>query len=100
MSLPPVVIIGAARTPIGRYGGTLRDTHPAELGARAGVAALGRGGIAPGALEDGVSAVGRAVIAPDAVDEVLMGHGGQAGSGPNPARQVVPRAGLPDSVPG
>jgi acetyl-CoA C-acetyltransferase len=82
MSLPPVVILGAARTPIGKYGGTLRATHPAELGARASVAALARAGVAP-----------------DAVDEVLFGHGRQAGSGPNPARQVVRRAGLPDTVP-
>ena len=83
MSLPRVVILGAARTPIGRYGGTLRDTHPAELGARAAMAAISRAGLAP---ED--------------VDEVLIGHGRQAGSGPNPGRQVVRRAGLPDSVPG
>ena len=83
MSLPRVVILSAARTPIGRYGGTLRDTHPAELGARAAMAALSRAGVA---AED--------------VDEVLIGHGRQAGSGPNPGRQVVRRAGLPDSVPG
>jgi acetyl-CoA C-acetyltransferase len=77
-----VVIVGAARTPIGRYGGSLRNTHPAELGARAGVAALARAGIGPAE-----------------VDEVFIGHGRQAGSGPNPGRQVVRRAGLPDSVP-
>jgi acetyl-CoA C-acetyltransferase len=77
-----VVIVGAARTPIGRYGGTLRDTHPAELGARAARAALDRAGLPA-----------------EAVDEVLIGHGRQAGSGPNPGRQVVRRAGLPDAVP-
>jgi acetyl-CoA C-acetyltransferase len=77
-----VFIVGAARTPIGRYGGTLRDTHPAELGARAVSAALER-----------------ARVAREAVDEVFMGHGRQAGSGPNPARQVVRRASLPDTVP-
>jgi acetyl-CoA C-acetyltransferase len=77
-----VVILGAARTPIGRYGGTLRATHPAELGARAARAALSQ-----------------ARIAPADVDEVLVGHARQAGSGPNPARQVGRRAGLPDSVP-
>ena len=38
-------------------------------------------------------------IAPESIDEVLMGHGRQAGSGPNPARQVGSRAGLPDTVP-
>jgi acetyl-CoA C-acetyltransferase len=77
-----VFIVGAARTPIGRYGGTLRDTHPAELGATAARAALGRA----------------SVEAAD-VDEVIMGHARQAGSGPNPARQVVRRVGLPDRVP-
>jgi acetyl-CoA C-acetyltransferase len=82
MALPDVVILGAARTPIGRYGGTLRNTHPAELGARAARAALERAGVAR-----------------DDVDEVFVGHGRQAGSGPNPARQVGRRAGLPDAVP-
>ena len=77
-----VVVVGAARTPIGRYGGAFRNVHPAELGAVATRAALERSGIDP-AL----------------VDEALFGHGRQAGSGPNPARQVVRRAGLRDSVP-
>jgi acetyl-CoA C-acetyltransferase len=82
MALPDVVILGAARTAIGRYGGTLARTHPAELGARAARAALERAGVAP-----------------DEVDETFIGHGRQAGSGPNPARQVGRRAGLPDTVP-
>jgi len=82
MPLPDVVIVGAARTPIGRYGGAFRNVHPAELGAVATRAALERAGVPA-----------------DAVDDLLMGHGRQAGSGPNPARQVVRRAGLPDSVP-
>ncbi|HEU4926038.1 MAG TPA: beta-ketoacyl synthase N-terminal-like domain-containing protein, partial [Vicinamibacterales bacterium] len=77
-----VVILGAARTPIGRYGGALRSVHPAELGAVAARAAFERAGIA----------------ASD-VNEVLIGHGRQAGSGPNPARQVGARAGVPDTVP-
>ena len=77
-----VVVVSAARTPIGRYGGGLRSVHPAELGATAAKAALER-----------------AHLAADQVDEVLIGHGRQAGSGPNPARQVVRRAGLPDTVP-
>ena len=82
MPHPEVFIVGAARTPIGRYGGSLRNVHPAELGAAAAKAAFARAGIAP-----------------DAVDEVLIGHGRQAGSGPNPARQVGSRAGVPDTVP-
>jgi acetyl-CoA C-acetyltransferase len=77
-----VVILSAARTAIGRYGGTLRDTHPAELGAAAAKAALERAGAAP-----------------DGVDEVLIGHARQAGSGPNTARQTAVRAGIPYVVP-
>ena len=83
MALPvDVVIVGAARTPVGRYGGAFRAVHPAELGAVALRAVLARSGVAP---ED--------------VDEVIVGHARQGGSGPNPARQVGWRAGLPDSVP-
>ena len=77
------MILGAARTPIGRYGGSLKDTHPAELGAVAVRAAL----------------AARPASQPEAVDEVLIGHGRQAGSGPNPARQVGHRAGLPVTAP-
>ncbi len=77
-----VVIVGAARTPIGRYGGSLRDVHPAELGACAARAALARGGLEPAAI-----------------DEVIIGHARQAGSGPNPARQVGRRTGVPDASP-
>ena len=82
MPINEVVVVSAARTPIGRYGGAFRNVHPAELGATATRAALAR-----------------ATVAPDEIDEVLMGHGRQAGSGPNPARQVGRRAGLPDTVP-
>jgi len=45
------------------------------------------------------AALDRARVDPQAVDELLFGHGRQAGSGPNPARQVVRRAGLSDGVP-
>jgi acetyl-CoA C-acetyltransferase len=82
MSTRDVFVVGAARTPIGRYGGTLARTHPAELGARAAAAALER-----------------SRLAVTEVDELIVGHGRQAGSGPNPARQVGRRAGLPDAVP-
>ena len=77
-----VVILGAARTPIGRYGGSFKDIHAAELGAIAARAAISRAGIAP---ED--------------IQEVLMGHGRPAGVGPNPARQVAHRTGVPNSAP-
>jgi acetyl-CoA C-acetyltransferase len=82
--MPPrsVVILGAARTAIGRYGGSLKDVHPAELGAVAARAALER-----------------AQVPADEIDEVIIGHARQAGSGPNPARQVAHRAGIPVQAP-
>jgi acetyl-CoA C-acetyltransferase len=82
MGVEEVVILGAARTPIGKYGGSFRDVHPAELGA---VAAR--------------SALAQAQLEPLEVQEVLMGHGRQAGSGPNPARQVGHRTGVPHAAP-
>jgi acetyl-CoA C-acetyltransferase len=84
-----VVILSAARTPIGRFGGAFRNVHPAELGAIAVRAALERAGFAPSA-EGGWR---------QTVDELVFGQARQAGSGPNPARQVVRRAGLGDEVP-
>ena len=82
MPFRDVVILSAARTPIGRYGGSFKNLHPAELGAVAARAAIERAGLAP-----------------SDVDEVLIGHGRQAGSGPNPGRQVGRRAGIPDRAP-
>ncbi len=82
MPVRDVVILSAARTPIGRYGGSFKDLHPAELGAVAARAAIAIAGIS----------------ASD-VDEVVIGHGRQAGSGPNPARQVGHRAGIPHTAP-
>jgi acetyl-CoA C-acetyltransferase len=82
MTARDVVILGAARTPIGRFGGSLKDVHAAELGMVAAKAALIRAGIEPAD-----------------VHEVLMGHGRPAGVGPNPARQVAHRAGVPHTAP-
>ncbi len=82
MGAREVVILSAARTPIGRYGGALKDVHPAELGAVAARAAIERAGVPP-----------------DEIQEVIVGHGRQAGSGPNPARQVGQRAGIPHTSP-
>lgn len=73
-----VVIVSAARTPIGNFGGTLKDVPASELGA-----AVIR------------EAVRRAGIEPKAVEEVLMGNVYQAGQGQNPARQAALAAGLP-----
>jgi len=82
MSVRDVVILAAARTPIGKYGGSFKDVHPAELGAVAARAAIERAGLTP-----------------DDIDEVLIGHGRQGGSGPNPGRQVGHRAGIPSRAP-
>jgi acetyl-CoA C-acetyltransferase len=78
----PVFVLSAARTPIGRFLGTLSSSTPAELGEVAARAAIARSGLpAP------------------AVGETIIGHARQAGGGPNTARQVSHRAGVPDAVP-
>lgn len=76
------VILGAARTPIGRFGGGLRRLRAAELGAVAIRAALKRAGVGPGR-----------------VDEVVMGHVIGAGAGQITARQAAVAAGVPMTVP-
>lgn len=76
-----VVIIGAARTAVGRFGGTLSQVPAVELG---GVAIAG--------------AVERAGVDGGTIDEVLVGQVIQAGSGQAPARQAALKAGLPPSV--
>ena len=78
----PVFILSAARTPIGRFGGAFASLSAADLGVVAAKAALERSGLPPAA-----------------VDETIFGHARQAGGGPNTARQVSHRAGVPDSVP-
>jgi len=78
----PVFILSAARTPIGRFGGAFASLSAADLGEVAAKAALERSGL-PAA----------------AIDETIFGHARQAGGGPNTARQVSHRAGVPDSVP-
>ncbi len=81
MNYPEVVIVSAARTPIGRFQGTLSAIPAPELGAIAIKAAIERAGI-DGAL----------------VDEVLMGNVVQAGEGQAPARQAGIAGGLPPNV--
>jgi acetyl-CoA C-acetyltransferase len=76
------VICAGARTPIGRFGGVLAPLPAVELGGRAVQAALGRAGVAPGAVE-----------------HVVMGHVLQAGQGQITARQAAVRAGIPMTVP-
>ena len=77
-----VYIVGAVRTPIGRFGGGLSPLSAPDLGTVAVQAALERSGLPA-----------------EAVDHTIFGHSRQAGAGPNPARQVSVRAGIPVEVP-
>lgn len=76
------VIISATRTPIGKFGGSLKDFTPAQLGSIV--------------LKD---ALERANIVSDKVDEVIMGNVISAGQGQNVARQAAIGAGVPIEVP-
>jgi acetyl-CoA C-acetyltransferase len=76
------VIVSAVRTPIGKFLGSLSALSAADLG----VAAVRE-------------AVARAGVAPADVDEAIIGNARQAGGGPNPARQIAVRAGLPVEAP-
>jgi acetyl-CoA C-acetyltransferase len=78
--LPRVALLSGVRTPIGRYGGSLRDVPATVLGTI----------VAKAALE-------RARVNPADVPEVIFGHCIEAGTGQNPARQVLRGAGIPDS---
>ena len=82
MKLSDVVIVSAVRTPMGRFGGTLRNVASFDLGATAIRAARER-----------------IDLDPKGVDEVIYGSCRQAGNGPNPARTAAVRGGVDISVP-
>jgi acetyl-CoA C-acetyltransferase len=77
-----VYILSAVRTPIGKYGGSLAGFTAPDLGVIAAQAALER-----------------AQVPSQEVTEVIFGHARQAGNGPNPARQIAVRSGMPVEVP-
>src|SRR5262245_20853536 len=77
-----IVVTGATRTPIGKFGGALSGLTAAELGAAASRGAIRRTGIAPADL-----------------DEVIFGCARQAGGGPKVARQIGNQAGAPVEIP-
>ena len=77
-----IVIVAAARTAVGKFGGTLARTPAVDLGAHVVRGLLAQAGVPA-----------------DAVSEVIMGQVLSAGAGQNPARQTVIKAGLPQSVP-
>jgi acetyl-CoA C-acetyltransferase len=87
------VVVSAVRTPVGKFGGALRDVPAVQLGATAIRAALERA-----AQAAGPGSVSAETLASE-VDYVLMGHVVQAGAGQNPARQAAVAAGLPSHVP-
>ncbi|QSN60166.1 MULTISPECIES: acetyl-CoA C-acetyltransferase [unclassified Caballeronia] len=78
-----VVIVSAARTAVGKFGGSLAKIAAPELGATVIRAVLERAGLKP-----------------EQISEVILGQVLTAGSGQNPARQSVIKAGLPEMVPG
>ncbi len=78
-----IVIVAAARTAVGKFGGTLAKTAAPELGATVIRALLERSGLAG-----------------EQINEVILGQVLTAGSGQNPARQSVVKSGLPLEVPG
>ncbi|MFA9441436.1 acetyl-CoA C-acetyltransferase [Uliginosibacterium sp. sgz301328] len=78
-----VVIVAAARTPVGKFGGSLAKVPAADLGATVIRGVLARSGLPA-----------------DAVSDVIMGQVLTAGVGQNPARQAVIKAGLPVGVSG
>ena len=77
-----VYLLSAVRTPIGKFGGTLASQSAADMGVAAAKAAMSRAGVRP-----------------DQVEETIFGNARQAGGGPNPARQISVRSGVPHEVP-
>src|SRR5438105_8469236 len=80
--MKPIFLAGAVRTPIGRFGGSLAEWTAADLG-----------------TEVAKESLRRAQIRPEQIDDSIWGCARQAGGGPNVARQITFRAGVPDRVP-
>jgi len=77
-----VYLVGSVRTPIGKFGGTLAEWTAADMGAAVARASLRR-----------------ARIGPEQIQDSIWGSARQAGGGPNVARQITYRAGVPETVP-
>jgi acetyl-CoA C-acetyltransferase len=80
--LQAVYILSAVRTPIGKFGGSLASLTAADMGVAAARAAIDRAGIQG-----------------EQVEETVFGNARQAGGGPNVARQISIRSGVPQEVP-
>jgi acetyl-CoA C-acetyltransferase len=81
-TLQAVYILSAVRTPIGKFGGSLASLTAADIGVVAAKAAIERANLQPAQIE-----------------ETIFGNARQAGGGPNPARQISIRSGVPQEVP-
>ena len=77
-----VYILSAVRTPIGKFGGSLASQTAADMGTVAAKAAMER-----------------ASVRAEQIEETIFGNARQAGGGPNPARQISIRSGVPQEVP-
>src|SRR5437667_1580537 len=77
-----VYLVGSVRTPIGRFGGSLASWTAADLGVAVAKESLRR-----------------AHVAPDQIQDSIWGCARQAGGGPNVGRQIIYRAGAPETVP-
>lgn len=77
-----VFILSAVRTPIGKFGGSMASLTAADMGTIAAKAAIERSGVAPTFIQ-----------------ETIFGNARQAGGGPNVARQISIRSGVPETVP-
>jgi acetyl-CoA C-acetyltransferase len=77
-----VYILSAVRTPIGKFGGSLASQTAADMGVVAAKAAIERAGVRP-----------------EQIGQTIFGNARQAGGGPNPARQISVRSGVPQEVP-
>jgi acetyl-CoA C-acetyltransferase len=77
-----VYLVGSVRTPIGKFGGTLAEWTAAEMGVAVAVESLKR-----------------ARLSPEQIQDSIWGSARQAGGGPNVARQIIYRAGVPETVP-
>jgi acetyl-CoA C-acetyltransferase len=80
--LQAAYILSAVRTPIGKFGGSLAELTAADMGVVAAKAAIERAGVRP-----------------EQIEEAIFGNARQAGGGPNPARQISVRSGVPQEVP-
>jgi acetyl-CoA C-acetyltransferase len=80
--LRDVYILSAVRTPIGKFGGSLASMSAVDMGVIAAQAAIERAGVGK-----------------DQIEETIFGNARQAGGGPNPARQISIRSGVPREVP-